>query len=67
MQFGLGVIEITTIYNQSQLLQIYGLRGMPIGLGVGLLVGLMPIGAIFGNCIGKCIVAALKLKYCHHY
>jgi MFS family permease len=63
MQFGYGIIEITTIYNQTQLLQTYNISSLPFGLGVGLLVGLMPIGAVFGNLIGKCIVSRLSLKY----
>lgn len=63
MQFGYGIIEITTIYNQVQLIRTYNLNYLPYGLAIGLLVGIMPMGAVFGNFVKKCISTRLSLKY----
>ncbi len=62
MQFGYGLCEITTIYNQRHLMLAYDIN-LPKGLGLGLLVGLMPIGGFIGNILGKCIISRVSIKY----
>ena len=62
MQLGYGIIQITTVYDQVGLMQVYGF-GKPIGLSIGAMVAFMPFGAFFGSVFGRCISSRLSIKY----
>lgn len=62
MQLGYGIIQITTVYDQVGLLNIYGF-GKPIGLAIGSMVAFMPFGAFFGSVFSKIILSKLSIKY----
>ena len=66
MQLGFGIIEITTIFDHISLLDIYKFS-TPNGLGLGAIVGFMPLGAIFGSIFGRCIRNNMRLKYFWRY
>ena len=61
MQLGYGIIEITTVFDQRQLVDIYGFSA-PIGLVIGCMVGFMPLGAILGSSFGRHIIGMISLK-----
>jgi hypothetical protein len=62
MQIGYSLCEITTVWNQRELILTYQFS-LPIGLALGMMVSFMPLGATVGSFFARLIIKFLRKKY----